>query len=190
MASPPGPPVDSGRRSGPRQRAVQGFTRQFPFQDLAHRNESLRVNSGGKPAALAKIHKILEHDVSGRPRGKGAPAEPADGPVKYAYAGLKCRIGIGDTGAAGVVQVNLEGKVPEFIDEPAAKSGNLCRSGKTDRVRHRQGFRPGFGAVPDQAQHVIGADLAGDRASECNRHRRVDNRTVARDRPTSRLRCG
>ena len=99
---------------------MQGFVREFPFQDLAHRNESQGVNSGWQSAALAKIDKILEHDVSGRSRGKGAPAEPADGSVKYAYAGLDCRIGIGDSGAAGVVQVNLEGKVAEFFDQAAA----------------------------------------------------------------------
>src|SRR6516165_6273282 len=78
-----------------------------------------QVHAGGHPHVLDHVHEFLGGDVSGGPGRVRAAAEPAHRRIEVVHAQFQRREHVGQPGAAGVVEVQVQRRIRVPGAEPA-----------------------------------------------------------------------
>ena len=110
------------------------------------------------------IDEIFDGDVAARTWRKGAAAEPADRCVKSGDTGAHGRVGAGQTGSAGVVEVRAEWDVADHRAHTRDQIADAPRGGRADGVGDRQPVDIGLASRIDDVDDPLGRCRAVERA--------------------------
>ena len=94
----------------------------------------IQVHAGLDAHAFEHEDQIVHRDITCRLRRKGASASTASGSVEDVSAGLDRRVGIGESGIAGVVDMDANRACGEFLARAYEHPFNLRRHGHPDRI--------------------------------------------------------
>src|SRR6476619_508645 len=100
--------------AGAQQRARQAVA-DDALRHFCRGDRSPQVDIDVDSAVPQQIDEIFDGDVAARTWRKGAAAEPADRCVKSGDTGAHGRVGAGQTGSAGVVEVRAEWDVADHL---------------------------------------------------------------------------
>ena len=83
------------------------------FRDSGRGDGSLQIDVDINTAVTEQVHQILGGDVAGGARCERAAAQPAGRGVQPRDSGADRRIGAGQTGSAGVVEMSAQRKIAD-----------------------------------------------------------------------------
>ena len=125
---------------------MQRFSLQLGLKNASDGDELFQFDSGSEAASLAKVCKILEHDIAGCTRRERAAAKTGQRSVQYPYAGPEGRMRVCESGSPRVVKVRDQGAPIHARKQRFAHFRNLDRSGVANRVRNADHLGPRFQA--------------------------------------------
>ena len=130
----------------------------------------LQVDAGGDAHVLDHSREFLGGDVPGRARRVGASAEAADGRIEVGNAEFEGREDVGQAGAAGVVEVQVQARLRVGIAERADQRPDPGRGGHAGGVAERCGVGPVGDGPPGDGYRAGHRDVALVRAAPGSGH--------------------